>query len=151
MKTLTNIVLMIVMILSGTLTVPGCSCQLDVQPDLEKWLSDSEQVLFAGEVSRIDEIRITSTNGTGSLIVEYRVIFKVTKNWKNADSDQITLTTGAGNGDCGFRFRKGEKYFVDARKQEDIIETDICTWTRTLSSANEITQALEKAMMERKK
>ncbi|MEP7342984.1 MAG: hypothetical protein ABI977_34975, partial [Acidobacteriota bacterium] len=114
-------------------TVPssfGCECGRVAAPDTKKWLKESDGAIFAGEVIKIEIIEIPLPDRPDSFYLKKRVTFKVSKGWKNADSDEITVFTGIGGGDCGIRFVKDEKYLVDAYKISGKLETGICSATQ---------------------
>lgn len=66
------------------------------------------------------------------------VKFKVQRAWKQVRTDEITIRTGRGGGDCGYRFEVGENYLVYAYgSDENKLETNICQRTRRLADAGE--------------
>jgi hypothetical protein len=70
------------------------------------------------------------------------VTFKVDRYWKGTDSSEVIVFTGAGGGDCGIRFRKGDSYIVFAEMLEDKWRTGICSLTAESRYAERIINGL---------
>jgi len=71
------------------------------------------------------------------------VHFNVLASWKGASSDTLSLTTGAGGGDCGYEFVTGGVYLVYGhRDSRGGLHTSICSRTRLASQAHEDSIAL---------
>jgi hypothetical protein len=57
-------------------------------------------------------------------------IFEVTRVWKGtAEKKQVTVETGAGGGDCGYRFAIGASYILYCNEADGMLFTDICMRT----------------------
>ena len=79
--------------------------------------------------------------------------FRVETTYRGVASGELTLTTGIGNGDCGYDFRIGEKYLVYAHKAGAIyahtagdkggLETGTCSGTKPYSHADQDLQFLD--------
>ena len=63
----------------------------------------------------------------------------------------MVIRTGIGDGDCGFRFVKGEKYLVSAYQFEGHLETGICTSTQKLTNAVNLIKELDELVEAEKK
>src|ERR1700755_23518 len=87
----------------------ACGCELQLSnTSLRKQVKEARensQAIFTGTV--LDIIKPLEKT---FLLVK----MKVALNWKGADSYEITITTGRGDGDCGFPFITGQKYLVYA-------------------------------------
>jgi hypothetical protein len=60
----------------------------------------------------------------------------VEKLWKGVLPEEISIVTGRGNGDCGYRFEVGGSYLVYAYgSDESSLSTNICQRTAKLSVA----------------
>jgi hypothetical protein len=76
------------------------------------------------------------------------VKFKVQRSWKQISTDEVTVFTGRGNGDCGYRFEVGESYLVYAYKyNESELGTNICQRTMKLADAAEDLKVLGKGKL----
>ncbi len=69
-----------------------------------------EQIERSGAIlsGRVKEIR-ESSNRYGK-----EVLFEVTNTWKGIDKLQVIISTGNGDGDCGYGFAVGVEYLVYA-------------------------------------
>lgn len=150
MKLLVLVILSVTILLSVTSISLSCDCIQVAAPDTKKWLNESDGAIFAGEVIKIEEIEIPLPERPGNYILERRVTFKVSKSWKNTDSDEITVLTGIGGGDCGIRFVKDEKYLVDAYKISGQLKTGICSSTQKLSNATNLIKELDELTKSKK-
>ena len=60
--------------------------------------------------------------------------FRVRRVWKGPESSRVQVTTGGGDGDCGYHFIAGMEYLVYARQgARNILRTNICTRTKRAS------------------
>ena len=103
--------------------VLACSCSESGSPAAEFARADA---VFSGKVTRIREI----SHG-------YRVYFAVTRSWKGISTSTTEVTTGYGNGDCGYPFKVGETYVVYAYGTPNDLNAFICTRTVEVSRAVE--------------
>lgn len=78
------------------------------------------QALFVGKVIQV--LQETEAYGVS-------VKFRVEKVWKGKLSQQVTIFTGNGGGDCGYRFEIGESYLVYASGSNERLSTNICQRT----------------------
>src|ERR1051325_1067474 len=65
--------------------------------------------------------------------------FTVEQSFKGVEGGEIEVQTGMGGGDCGYSFKKGERYLVYAYldSKTNRYHTSICTRTASLSRASE--------------
>jgi len=67
---------------------------------------------------------------------EMRISFEVLHDYSTTQQKHLQLTTGLGGGDCGFPFEIGERYLVDAYRDESgEISTGICSKTALLEDS----------------
>ena len=67
----------------------------------------------------------------------YSFVFQVERLYKGALASEVTVVTGQGHGDCGYRFQVGEQYLVYAGEDGDKrLGTNICTRTTPISRAD---------------
>ncbi len=68
-----------------------------------------------------------------------RLKIEASKTWKGITSKNVFVTTGFGQGDCGFPFVKGKTYVVYASrfKENKQLHTNVCMRTRPLEEARE--------------
>lgn len=115
----------------GQIEAHACSCELPLgnstlKQQVKKARNDS-QAIFTGEV--IEIIRPTDSY---SVIVKFRV----DQSWKGKLQKEITLITGRGGGDCGYRFEVGRGYLVYAYGSDEAsLSTNICQRTTELKDA----------------
>jgi len=98
-------------------------------------------VIFEGKVQSV-ELKWKLVNAqVGELIpadIEegepgMQVSFEVLRNYSETEQKHLQVRTGLGGGDCGFPFEVGEKYLVDADKDESgDLSTGICSQTGLL-------------------
>ena len=113
--------------------ISACTCDLLIgNKSLEKQVKEAykkSSAVFIGEVIEV----IKNPN---VFFVEVR--FKVEKTWNSESENEITITTGRGNGDCGYKFEVGEKYLVYAYGDKNNLGTNICRRTSFLSGNKDI-------------
>jgi hypothetical protein len=64
-----------------------------------------------------------------------KVWLRVEEAFKGAEPGRTVLFTGWGGGDCGYRFRRGDRYLVYAGDSDDGLYTGICYSTKPLEEA----------------
>jgi len=98
----------------------GCTC---AQPSsVEEGLKQSDAV-FVGLVERF-ELKGSARVAT----------LRASRVWKGPKSPHISVTTGGGDGDCGFHFIAGIEYLVFASEDDSgTLRTTICTRTKPAS------------------
>lgn len=111
----------------------ACSCELPQwnvplkQQVGEAW--QKSRAVFSGRV-----LEILTNPDTFYVVVKLRV----EKTWKGALTEEVSIVTGRGGGDCGFRFTVGEIYLVYAYgSDKSQLATNICQRTATIKEAAE--------------
>lgn len=120
--------------------VLACSC---VPPPPPGEAASQADAVFEARVESVEEmVRPPGAGDDRPLGRNYRLA--VTRAWKGVHAgEEITLWTGLGHGDCGFRFELSGTYLVYAyRLSGDTLTTNLCTRTRTLADASEDLAAL---------
>ena len=110
----------------------ACSCSLEtgnksIKEKVKEAHKDSTAV-FVGEV--IDIIQKPD-------VYSVEVKFKIEKSWDNKSLKEVTIFTGRGGGDCGYKFEVGKKYLVYAYGNKELA-TNICTRTSPAESNEDI-------------
>jgi hypothetical protein len=73
------------------------------------------------------------------------VKFRVENSWKGRVAKEITLSTGQGGGDCGYKFEVGGRYLVYAYgSDETSLATNICQRTGPAGAVTEEIKLLGK-------
>jgi hypothetical protein len=113
----------------------ACTCslpfpKLSLRKQVMKARNES-RVVFSGKV-----LEITENPQTYSVTVK----LKVERVWKGSLPEEISIVTGRGGGDCGYRFELGESYLVYAySSNESSLGTNICQRTsKLLGAANDL-------------
>ncbi len=75
--------------------------------------SPADEFNWAGSVFR----GIATSIDDGDLNREIRVKFAVLSVWKGEIAEELTVITGHGGGDCGYRFHEGVEYIVYADRE----------------------------------
>jgi hypothetical protein len=110
----------------------ACSCVASGPPCQAAWSAD---VVFTGTVKSIEPIEDTDRPPAFRSV---RVTFSVEQGFIGAISPVVEVTTGAGGGDCGYRFVAGRRYIVYANRQETGgLVTGTCNRTRPIEDAGE--------------
>ena len=78
-----------------------------------------------------------SCSESGSPAAEFARADAVTRSWKGISTSTTEVTTGYGNGDCGYPFKVGETYVVYAYGTPNDLNAFICTRTVEVSRAVE--------------
>jgi len=110
----------------------ACTCSLP-QPSksLKRQVAEARKesrVVFVGKVLEVK---------SDPQLLYVEVKFKVERSWKQSQGSELTITTGRGGGDCGYRFEIGEHYLVYASGSERQLWTDICQRTDRFVDAKE--------------
>lgn len=72
-----------------------------------------ERIAKAASVDEIHQVNIIAR-----WLGPRRIIFRVTEAFSETTIGSFTLYTGSGGGDCGIDFRKGQRWMVDAYKDD---------------------------------
>lgn len=125
----------------------ACTCDLPVRSlTLKQQVNEARmnsKAVFSGRVLEI------IANPDAMYVV---VKFKVQKSWKNVHSEEVSVMTGRGGGDCGFHFEADDTYLVYAygTNQNDL-GTNICQRTVRISEAGKDIRILGKGKIPRDK
>ena len=100
----------------------------------------ADDVVFLGTVAEIENLAPPSLPpdapagaNTGSTVV-VRYHFTINERFAGAETPEIDVFSGGDDGDCAFRFKKGEPYIVFTNKSEDgRLFATICSGTRPAS------------------
>lgn len=117
----------------------ACSCVAGLPICQTFWQADA---VFAGEVLSIDPL----PEGADPGFSRKRVRFRVQQTWRGEVEGEVEIRTGAGGGDCGYRFEKGETYLVYAQEHGGLLSTSICSRTKKLGTAREDLQYIKTAL-----
>ena len=131
------------LLLAGLLSLPrpleSCSCMEAPEPGVALAEASAVFLGIARVVHPPAMIRVADdAYRRGPVVVEFDVL----SSWKGPDRDHIVVRTGAGGGDCGYRFHEGVSYLVYAYGKKDTIGTSICSRTRPGRSAQSDLTAL---------
>lgn len=96
----------------------ACSCMRPGTPVEEK---TRHTRVFLGQVQAIED----DAHGEH----RRRVRFLVRETFKGTPVRRLSVETGMGGGDCGYRFNTGQDYVVYAWGQDDALATGICSLT----------------------
>ncbi len=94
----------------------GCTCDSYQKPLCEQLRSYKGSALFVGVVQRID--RKTVTFGIDKVRVQV-VTLSIEEAFSGVEGKNVKVTSFFDVGMCGYRFRKGLRYLVDAREVAD--------------------------------
>lgn len=99
----------------------ACTCDLPlVNLTLKQQVMKAQkqsQAVFVGKVVQV--VQNPEAYGVS-------VNFLVERVWKGKLSREVTILTGQGGGDCGYRFEVGESYLVYASGSNESLSTNIC-------------------------
>lgn len=112
----------------------GAACSCAQPPGVKEELSQSKAV-FSGKAIKVEEKKSAAGFTTKS------VLFEVKEAWKGVSQSPIEVTTGAGGGDCGYEFKKGQSYLVYANDSDMYgskkLTVIICSRTAEISAAQD--------------
>ncbi|MCA1594745.1 MAG: hypothetical protein LC754_19380 [Acidobacteria bacterium] len=133
MKKLFSAVCFLAICMFGVQNASACECNpIAITAWGELQASD---VVFTGQVVDVREIQIPFDNA-GRYTIELEVKFRVKKNLKGIEGKEVVLRSNPGfGGDCGIRFKKGEKYLVYANQFNGRLQTSGCTRTKLMKHA----------------
>jgi len=110
----------------------GCTCIWEPL-EFEDEIAD---VVFTGKVKKIKKIQYKDSNDYGVFVK-----LKLIEPLKGKTKKTIIIKTGFGNGDCGFHFEKGKKYFIVSyyssmfnKREIESLQTDNCLSTGLISN-----------------
>jgi hypothetical protein len=121
----------------------ACSCMGGMPVCEQFWFGADE---FPRTIFEATVVSITDELGPeyeGRRYPIKRVRLTQLRGWKG--EPEQTITTGAGNGDCGYRFEVGRRYVIDAFRSpaSGSLSAGICSLTRPLEEAGELLVFLE--------
>jgi hypothetical protein len=88
------------------------------------WLAEYRGALFTGEVVSIRRVSVKWLEMVRTMV---EVTVKVDRYWRGVRRPLMTFYTGIGGGDCGVRYRKGDRRFFNPEVVSGRLETDICS------------------------
>lgn len=141
MKKFLLVIWIAMVVVFGELEARACTCdlplgKLTVKQQVKKARAQS-QAVFVGKV-----LEVVRSSESFSVSVKFRV----ESSWKGKLPRELSLTTGLGNGDCGYPFEIRQKYLVYAYgSDENRLATNICQRTPGLIEAAADLKALGKA------
>jgi len=157
MKATTRLLLILLLCIGAATDALACKCAMD--PDappegspaaVSADLGSSDAVFTATVIGMQTRARayfqvlryLFRTRGDRELTDEEeermfrrKVWLRVEEPFKGAERRRIVLFTGWGGGDCGYRFRRGDRYLVYAGHSGDGLYTGICYPTKPLEEA----------------
>ena len=71
----------------------------------------------------------------------FRYRFRVEEKIVGMDDREVDVYSGLGNGDCGYHFEVGKKYFVNPEKQDGRLVTGICSDTHAIEEEPQSSEA----------
>lgn len=129
----------------------ACSCVIPGEPDAERARSAA---VFSGTVVAVDArerrapwlqfsrtfpfVHWGQAAPINPELIDWtptRVTFEVAQVWKGNITQQQTIFTGTGGGDCGYGFDQGQEYIVYAYEAGEKLATGICGRTQALGLA----------------
>jgi len=124
-----------VIILAAPFAARACTCSKappGMCPGLQK-----DDVVFLGTVTEAENIPASAASGDSSAaagagataVVRYH--FRIDERFAGPDAPDIDVFSGGDDGDCAFRFQKGEQYIVFPDRADDgRLFASICSSTR---------------------
>jgi len=91
--------------------------------------------VFSGEVLEVTGTQSRPEPPSPGIYGSKRARFRVERTFRGSPETEIEIFTGAGGGDCGYPFVKGEKYLVFANLWGGRMTTSICSRTQRLANA----------------
>lgn len=136
--------LLLVWLILGAENTLACSC---IAPDPDKSLTQQvrdavkdSDIVFSARVLSITELPEEGHN---------KIKLRLTKTWKGRLTRTVTVTTGLGSGDCGYRFEKGKTYLIYAyRSEKKRFSTNSCSRTAAVGSNKDL-DVLKRLMKKR--
>jgi hypothetical protein len=130
------LVLSAVILFSCAPEVRACSCA-ETRPTCEEF--GSAKAVFIGKVIGAKEQRqARGDDGSTTTYDVGEIYFKVEETFLGVKGARVVIHSGTGGGDCGYWFRRGQRYLVYAYGESlEALGTNICTRTRLLANAEE--------------
>lgn len=134
---------LLLMMLIGCLTSVSCYCcscigEISIRKELKR-----SDMIFIGQVLSKKELSITDSLMPAISIKQTQYLFLVKGFYKGkCIGDTVSVVTGIGGGDCGYKFTIGSdyliyssyqnKYYADGEPVEKFLYTDVCRRTKLL-------------------
>src|SRR5271157_1862605 len=129
-RTVLAVVCSVLILLGQGKSLLACSCSVHPVCDPHRYL-DAD---FIGEVISSEMVEHQPTDDRPGILVLVRVLEHFRGTPKTGEI--IEIRTGVGGGDCGFKFKIGAKYLIDAYREKDgVFETNICNLTMPIEQA----------------
>ena len=123
----------------------ACTCVTGFPVCQQLWMGGDEypSVVFEATVVSIERELGPPLGPRGERYPIRKVLLKDLKGWIGEPATAIT--TGMGEGDCGYDFKVGGRYLIDAGRNPDTgsLGTGICGMTKPIDQAGELLQYLE--------
>jgi hypothetical protein len=127
-KTITAICTVLILLASGKVA-QACSCTVHPVCDPHRYL-DAD---FIGEVISSENVKHQLFDDWPGVLFQVRVLENFRGNQKVGEF--VKVFTGQGGGDCGYRFKIGSKYLIDAAEKDGGFETGHCTRTAPIEES----------------
>lgn len=115
----------------------ACSCISGGPPCQEYFRFDA---VFTGVVQSVGELDDTQD----APFLRRRVALTIDRAYRGVNGRTAGVLTGAGGGDCGYAFKRGERYLVYTRRSaEGSLTVSICSHTRPIAEAAEDLRYIE--------
>ena len=135
---ITRILLVMAAVLAHGTMSWACSCLPSKPCGLQRY-GDAD---FVGEVLSRQFPSLASVFFPDARFFRVRVVESFRESQKAGDI--VTVKTGFGGGDCGYEFKKGAKYLIDASQALGVFSTSICRLTAPLEKSGVELRALRK-------
>ena len=124
-----------IVIFAAPFAARACTCS-KAPPGTCPGLQEGD-VVFLGTVTEVESIPASAPEGdsmaaasSGATAV-FRYHFRIDERFAGPDAPEIDVFSGGDDGDCAFRFQKGEQYIVFPDKADDgRLFASICSGTR---------------------
>jgi hypothetical protein len=119
-----------VLLLAVPSTIRACSCAWLVTAGCGLALNPGN-VMFLGKVISKEEVRESNGDGGNSGLTGYEFHITATEYFQGMGhlNQEVVVSTGLGNGDCGYPFQVGTTYLVYASNDSGKLSTSICSGT----------------------
>jgi hypothetical protein len=135
-RTVLSVICFVLILLGQGKSSLACSCTVHPICDPHRYL-DAD---FIGEVISSEMVDHQPTDDWPGILVQVRVLERFRGTPKTGEI--VKVFTGRGGGDCGFPFKIGNKYLIDAFGKDGVFETHTCTLTAPIEQAEVELRAL---------
>jgi len=119
--------------------VKACTCDYSVVPRCQQLRSFRGTALFVGTVK---SIRYRDVNLSGALVKEQLVTLKVEDAFQGIQGKKVEVRSFASPSMCGYAFRKGSRYLVDAWGPRESLNVTSCGMTTGAAEAADLIRFL---------